>query len=92
MWLRGERKPKAHNVIKLAAVLGVDEDVAMIASGNKSPDPYLDPNSATARLSPLIEQVDWESRPGRLDEMEAELRFMVDVDRKKRQLAKDRAQ
>lgn len=87
MWLSGQRHPNARSVRRLADTLGVDEDSALIAAGHKSPDRYLNPDSPTARLSPLIEKIDWGSRPGRLEEMENELRFMIDTDRR-RQLHK----
>lgn len=44
----------------------------------------IDPDSPEAQLLPLIRQIDWESRPGRLEEVEAEFRFMIDVDRKRK--------
>lgn len=84
MWLSGKRHPNPKSIKLVADALVIDEDVAMIAAGHKSPDPYLDPDNPTARLSPLIEKIDWTSRPGRLEEMENELRFMVEADRKNR--------
>jgi len=83
MWLSGERSPTSKSSKAIAVALGIDEDVALVAAGHKSPDPHFDPDGPTARLSPLIEKIDWASRPGRLEEMENELRFMIDTDRRR---------
>lgn len=92
LWLRDQRKPSPTSVDRIADALGVDVDTALTLAGHRPPTIPIDPDSATARLMPLIEQIDWESRPGRIEEMEAEMRHMLDVDRRKRQLAKDRRQ
>jgi hypothetical protein len=70
----------------------VDPDIVLTLSGHRPATLPIDPESATARLMPLIEQIDWESRPGRLEEMENELRFMIDADRRRQQLATSKAQ
>lgn len=84
-WRNGRRQPKAHNVRAIAAALGVDEDVALIAAGAKAPDPYLNPDSPLARLTPLIEQVDWDSHPELLRALEGQLRMYLDWDRQDRE-------
>jgi transcriptional regulator with XRE-family HTH domain len=84
-WVNNKRIPSPASCDRIADVLGVDVDVVLVQAGHRPPDIEVDPDSATARLMPLIEQIDWDSRPGRIEEMEAELRFMIDVDRMKAQ-------
>ncbi|MGB3329185.1 MAG: helix-turn-helix transcriptional regulator [Thermomicrobiales bacterium] len=91
-WLNG-RRPEAVLLERIADIFVADYDyVATLAGVRPRELLNIDPDSATARLMPLIEQIDWESRPGRIEEMEAELRYMVDMDRKRRQIAQDRRQ
>lgn len=82
-WIRDERRPSTGSVDKIADVLGLDVDLVLSIAGHRPRDIDLDPESATARLMPLIEKIDWQSRPGRLEEMEAELRFMIEIDQRK---------
>ncbi len=90
MWLRRERVPNPQSVDRIADVLGADVDYLLTLAGHRPAAVEIDPDSATARLMPLIEQIDWESRPGRLEEMEAELRFMIEMDRKRKKAEVDR--
>jgi transcriptional regulator with XRE-family HTH domain len=83
-WLTGSRRPRPDACDKLADALGVDLDMVLTLAGHRPPDIEIDPDSATARLMPLIEKIDWASRPNRLEEMEVELRFMIEVDRRKK--------
>lgn len=81
-WLKGERNPSPASLDIVADKLVADLDMLLTLAGHRPPDIELDPDSATARLMPLIEQIDWDSRPGRLEEVEAEFRFMIEVDRR----------
>lgn len=83
MWLSGQRNPSAKSVRKLAQALGVDEDVALIAAGHKSPDPYLEPDSPETRLLPLIRKVEWTE--DRLDATEFYFRAYIAADERRRQ-------
>lgn len=81
-WVNG-RKPEADLIDAIADVLVLDYDLVATKAGYRPRELLeLDPDSATARLMPLIEQIDWDSRPGRLEEVEAEFRFMIEVDRR----------
>lgn len=83
-WMTGSRRPRTDACDKIADVLGVDVDVVLTMAGHRPPDIELDPDSATARLMPLIEQIDWDARPGRLEGLEFELRQMIEWDRMKK--------
>lgn len=81
-WINGDA-PKAEFIERIADVLVLDYDVVATKAGYRPRELMeLDPESPEAQLVPLIRQVDWASRPGRLEEMQAELRFMIDVDRR----------
>lgn len=83
-WATGSRLPSTASVDRIADVLGIDIDDVLVAAGHRPPTFDIDPDSPEAQLIPLIRQIDWESRPGRLEEVEAELRFMIDIDRKRK--------
>jgi transcriptional regulator with XRE-family HTH domain len=82
-WARDERVPSPAKVEDIADALDVDVDYVLTVAGHRPPDVEIDPDSPTAQLMPLIEKIDWASRPGRIEEMEAELRFMIEIDRRK---------
>lgn len=83
-WING-RIPEAALIERIADVLVLDYDVVATKAGYRPRELLnVDPDSPTARLAPLIEQIDWASRPGRLEEVEAEYRFMIESDRKRK--------
>lgn len=84
MWLSGARNPSPKSIDKITDILGVDNDIALTMAGHRPPVFEVDPDSAEAQLIPLIRQVDWASRPGRVEEMQAELREMIKYDRKQK--------
>lgn len=88
MWVSGDRTPSPQSVDRIADVLGMDVDHVLTIAGHRPAIFEADPDSPEARLVPLIRQVDWTSRPGRLEEIEAEYRFMIDHDRKRRKEAR----
>lgn len=67
---------------KIADVLCVDIDHVLTLAEHRPAVFEVNPDSPEGDLLPLIRQVDWASRPGRLEEMQAELRFMIDVDQR----------
>lgn len=80
-WLEGDR-PKGELIDKISDVLLEDYKVVWARMGYADAATMeIDPNSPTARLMPLIEKVDWESDPERLEKMEMDLRWMIDRDR-----------
>lgn len=83
-WVRGERLPSPESCDLIADVLVIPLDEVLAHAGHRPPDIELDPDSATARLMPLIEQIDWDARPGRLEGLEFELRQMIEWDRMKK--------
>ena len=81
-WIHG-RRPNGEYIERIADVLVLDYDLVATKAGYRPRELLeLDPDSATARLMPLIEQIDWDARPGHLEEVEAEFRFMIEVDRR----------
>lgn len=89
-WINDRRRPDTASCDRIADVLFLDVDEVLAVAGHRPPDIGIDPDSATARLMPLIEQIDWDSRPGRLEEVEAEFRFMIEVDRRQAAARKSR--
>lgn len=84
-WVNG-RKPEADLIDAIADVLVLDYDLVATKAGYRPRELLeLDPDSATARLMPLIEQIDWDARPGRLEGLEFELRQMIEWDRMKKE-------
>jgi len=83
-WARGDRVPSPESIDRIADVLGVGVDYVLALAGHRPALFDIDPNSPEAQLLPLIRQIDWASRPGRLEEMQAELRFMIETDRRQR--------
>lgn len=83
-WATGARIPSPGSVDRVADAMGVDVDYLLTVTGHRPPVFEIDPDSPEAKLVPLIRQVDWASRPGRLEEIEAEYRMMIDFDRKRR--------
>lgn len=84
-WLKGERIPSPEMCDRVADIFGVDLDFVLNLAGHRPPIFEHDPASPEGRLLPLIRQVDWESRPTRLAEIENDLRFMIQIDREQRE-------
>lgn len=80
-WARDERTPSPVTIDKMADVLSVDVDFLLTLAGHRPQVIEIDPDSPTARLMPLIERVNWDAYPGRLDTLEKELQWMIERDR-----------
>lgn len=81
-WMNG-RRPAGRYIDPIADVLLLDYDLVSSKAGYKPVASLsVDPESAIARLVPLIEKVNWEAYPGRLESLENELRFMIESTRK----------
>ena len=80
-WLRDERVPSTESIERIADVLSLDIDTALTMAGHRPASIDLDPDSPTARLMPLIERVNWDAYPSRLDTLERELMWMIERDR-----------
>jgi len=84
-WVRGTT-PEAAYLERVADVLVADLDYLLALNGYRPAElQRIDPESPEGRLLPLIRQVDWEARPTRLAELENDLRFMINIDRKQRE-------
>lgn len=83
-WVSGDRAPSPAMADLIADALVVDMDFVLSLLDIRPASFDVDPDSPEAQPIPLIRQVDWASRPGRLEEMQAELRCMIEVDRKRR--------
>lgn len=84
-WIHG-RMPNGRYIERIADVLVLDYDLVATKAGYRPRELLeIDPESATARLMPLIEQIDWETRPGRLEGLEFELRQMIEWDRMRKE-------
>lgn len=84
-WLKGERTPSPELCDRLADIFAVDLDFVLNLAGHRPAMFEIEPNSPEGRLLPLIRQVDWDSRPTRLAEIENDLRFMIGIDRELRE-------
>jgi len=82
-WVRDERVPSPASIDRIADVLGVDVDLALTMAGHRPPDLHVDPDSATAQLMPLIEKIDWDTDPGRLEGVRMILEGYLEVDRRR---------
>lgn len=58
-WATGKATPSAESCRKIARVFTVDEDEVLVEAGRRTPDPHYDPNSAEARLVPIVRAMDW---------------------------------
>lgn len=84
MWVTGSRIPSPQSIERIADVLRVDVDYLLTLAKHRPEVFDVDPDSAEAQLIPLIRQIDWASRPGRLEEMQAELRMMIEFDQRRK--------
>ena len=83
-WIQG-RQPEATYIDRIADVLALDYDLVATKAGYRPHELLqLDPDSATAQLMPLIEKIDWESDPGRLEGVRLILQGYLEVDRRRK--------
>lgn len=80
-WIYG-RQPAGKYIDLIADALSRDYDTVATKAGYRPPNVEVDSDSATARLMPLIEKIDWMSIPGRLEEVEAQFRAMIETDKR----------
>lgn len=83
-WVNG-RVPDAEYIEKISDVLVVDYDVVATEAGIRPRELLnVDPDSATAQLMPLIEKIDWDTDPGRLEGVRMILEGYLEVDRRRK--------
>lgn len=85
MWLNGYRMPSPASAERLADVLGIDLDVVLAQAGHRPLEPDIDPESPEAVLLPLIRRINWTTDPRRLESVERDLRWFIDLDQREKQ-------
>lgn len=80
-WVRGDRLPSPESCDRLADVLLISLDRVLAEAGHRPPDIHIHPDSATAQLLPLIEKINWDADPMRLEGLKFTLRGYLEMDR-----------
>lgn len=80
-WVHG-RAPEASFLDAISDILVIDYDVLATKAGYRPQELLeVDPDSPTAQLMPLIQEVNWNRYPDRLESLKMELRWMIERDR-----------
>lgn len=83
-WFNGHSPSSAYSR-RIAEVLGVDPRLVLILAGHLPDEVDVDLNSAEAKLIPLIRRVDWNADPRRLESVERDLRWFIELDQREKQ-------
>lgn len=87
-WFRGNRLPTPQSCEKIANGLHINPDTVLDVAGYRDLDLIVDPDSAEAKLLPLIRKINWDADPMRLEGLMFQLEGWLRVDRKRKESEK----